>query len=68
MLLQPVFSRRRLEMANEIDENHDHDGEDVGGSEGGHKEGESGQQCRFQVDYDDTGAKVGIEGGGLEVE
>ena len=32
------------------------------------KQGESGKQRRFQVDDDDSGKQIGIEGGGLEAE
>ena len=39
VFLQPVFARRRLEMADEINENHHHDRKDVRGSEGGNEEG-----------------------------
>ena len=62
MFLQPIFARGGLQMANEINENHHHDGEDIGGSEGGDEEGEGSEQGRLQIDNDNPGEEVGVKG------
>ena len=53
-------------MADEINENHHHDGEDVGGGEGGNEKGERGEERGFQINDDDARKQIGVEGRGLE--
>ena len=61
MLLQPVFARGRLQMADEINENHDDDRENVRGREGGDEKGERGEQATLEVNDHDPRKKAGVE-------
>jgi hypothetical protein len=49
-------------MANEINESHYHNREDVCGGECRDEERECGKQTGFQVNDDDTGKDIDVEG------
>src|SRR3977135_387934 len=58
LLLRPVFARDRLQMSDEVNENHHHECENIGRGECGNKEGQGSEQARLQVNRRDGGQEV----------
>ena len=61
MFLQPIFPRYRLQVTDEVNESHDHNGENICGGERGNKKRESCEQTRLQVNNDDPGKDIEVE-------
>ena len=53
-------------MSDEINENHDDDGEDIGSGKSGNKKCERGEQTTFEIDGGDGWKQVGAEGGSMD--
>ena len=62
MFVQPIFARCRLQMADKINEGHDHNRENVRAGERGNKQRKRREQTCFQVNDDDSGKDIDVEG------
>ena len=52
-------------MSDEINEDHDDDGEDVGRGKSGNKKGERGEKATFEINRRDSWSQVRAEGGSM---
>lgn len=64
VLLQPIFARGALQVADEVNEDGDDDGENVRRRERGNEERERGEESALQINNEDAGQQIGIKRGG----
>ena len=64
--LEPVSAHGRLEMADEINEDHDHDRKNIRGREGRDKQGQRGEERGLEIDERNSLQEIGVEGRGPE--
>ena len=63
MFLQPIVTGGGLQMSDEINESHDHDGENVRCGEGRNKQSKRREQTGFQVNNHNSGKDIDVERG-----